>query len=151
MKVLGFAFTKMNANRQNKFDIRCNKSINIDFSEIVKEGAIDLVKSDAIYTISFGYTVAYLEPGTKKENKQAEIVLEGILTISLDKNEDKDFSKTYKKKEMNNKLKEVLFNFLLRKCTPRAIDLEDQLNLPSHIAIPQVRLENAKDTEKQSK
>ena len=74
--------------------------------------------------------------------------MEGVLTVDLDKTEDKDFSKTYKKKEMNNQLKELIFNFLLRKCSPRAVELEDQLNLPLHITIPQVKIGNTNESDR---
>ena len=147
MKILGFAFTKIHADKKTKFDMRSNKSINIDFLNITKEN-IDIVKSDAVYNINFGYNISYLEPNSKKDNKQAEIILEGVLTVDLDKTEDKDFSKTYKKKEMNNQLKELIFNFLLRKCSPRAVELEDQLNLPLHITIPQVKIGNTNESDR---
>ena len=139
MKILGFAFTKMHADRKEKFDFRSSKNISIDFLDITKEN-IEVMKSNFIYNIHFKYSVSYLEPESKKEKTQAEVILEGLVTIDLDKNEDKEFSKTYKKKEMSNQIKETVFNFLLRKCTPKALDLEDQLNLPSHIVIPQVKI-----------
>ncbi len=137
MKVLGFNFIKMHVERQQALAQRLSKNLNIDFTEITKEN-VDFVKAAAIYNIGFKYSVEYLDASAKKETKMGEVLLEGVLTISLEKEEDKDFSKTYKKKEMNNSLKEALFNFLLKKCTPRAVDIEDQINLPVHLPIPQV-------------
>ncbi len=78
MKILGFAFTKIHAERKDKFNIHSNKNIHIDFLDIIKEN-IDILKSDSTYSITFRYTVSYLEPNSKKESAQAELIFEGML------------------------------------------------------------------------
>jgi hypothetical protein len=141
MNILGFGFTKINGERKDNFRSG-PRVLDINFKDIQKE-EIKMIKVDAAYTISFTYTVNFSDPESKKEVSLANIIIEGKLTISLDKNEDKEFSKTFKKKEMNEEMRSKLFNVIIRKCTPRAIDIEDHLGLPSHISMPTVSIKKA--------
>jgi hypothetical protein len=144
MNILGFTFTKLHAERKPEFKARTNKETNIEFLD-VKNDESSLIKADAVYSILFKYTVNYLDAEAKKPSSHAEIAIEGRVIISLDKLEDKEFTKSWKKKEMGPRFKEILFNFLLKKCTPRALDLEDHINIPSHIPVPQIRIEPPKE------
>jgi len=140
MKVIGFNFTKLHADKKPEFNLKSNKEIKVDFTD-VKEDKLDLIKADTIYSISFNYSVNYTDAVSKKPASLAEIIIEGKVTISVDKEENKTFSKNSKKKEFDIKFKEGLFNFLLQKCTPKALDLEDELGLPMHLQLPSIKLQ----------
>jgi hypothetical protein len=140
MKIIGFIFTKLHANRKPEFKSRTTREIKVDFID-VKEEKNEELRADIINSVSFSYSVQYNEPEAKKANILAEVLIEGKVIISLDKNEAKEFSKSWKKKDINPVFKAALFNVILRKCTPRALDLEDHLNLPSHLPFPQVKLQ----------
>jgi hypothetical protein len=52
--------------------------------------------------------------------------------------------KLWKKKEMPNAMRLPIFNFILRKCTAKALTLQDELGLPTHIPLPRFDLEEKK-------
>lgn len=137
MKTIGFNFTKIIAEK-NK-DFKEGKLINnsMEFTNLERE-KIDILKEFEAVKLSFRYALTYTESEAVKDHKEGEIIFEGNIILSLDKDEGKDIFKSWKKKEIPPNIKILLFNFILRKCTSRALSIEEELNLPPHINIPQL-------------
>jgi len=144
MKVIGFNFTKMSADKPA--DAKGGFIVNnhIEFIDVEKE-QLDIVKDFEPVKIKFRFLVSYDSQDVKEKEKKKEfksdigsIIFEGIIMLALSKDQAKDILKEWKKKELSNELKIPLFNIILKKCTPKALDLEDQLGLPFHVPLPRI-------------
>jgi len=139
MKVIGLNFTKISAAKDENFKVGPAINTDIEFTN-VEEESVSLLKEDSqALKSAFRFSVSYLESEDKKSKKNAEIILEGNIIVSGTKDEAKDVQKAWKKKEIPNSFKVPLFNLILRKCSPKALQLEEELNLPTHIPLPQIR------------
>ena len=137
MQVIGFSFKKISAEKFQPFK-KANVGNNIDFVNIEKEH-IDVLKEAEAAKISFTYSLIYEDP-EKKENKLAELTFQGTIVLSITKEESKEISKAWKKKQLPPPVRIALFNVILRKCTPKAIYLQDEIALPPHIPMPRLTL-----------
>ena len=145
MKIIGFNFTKIFAERARP-EQGHSLSTNIEFTNVEKD-TIELLKDLDAIKVSFKYSISFSDPNSKKEEKSKKedqkeektpLFLEGLIVLSATKEESKDVLKFWKKKQLPPPFNVALFNAILRKCTPKAIQLEDELDLPSHIPIPQI-------------
>jgi len=149
MKVIGFNLTKILV--EKPAELKANFSVNnhIEFIEIDKE-QLDIVKDAEPVKIKFRYTVSYDSSDAKDKKKETKsdsgnLIFEGIILLALDKELAKEILKSWKKKEINSEFKLPLFNLILRKCTPKALDLEDQLGLPLHVPLPKIGAPSKQD------
>ncbi len=136
MQVIGFNFTKIAAEKFPTF--KSGKSINnnIEFLSLDKE-KIEILKDLEAVRISFKYSLTYKD-STESKEKDGEVFFEGFIVLSLTKDESKDLLKVWKKKELPAGIRIPLFNLLIRKCAARALSLQEELNLPPHLSIPQL-------------
>lgn len=147
MRIIGFNFSKIAAERFS--DTRPTSiSADIKFLNLEKE-EFELLKEEDALKASFSFIVNY-QSESKNENKEKKekeangqnvglISFEGHITLSTTKDESKEIMKQWKKKEIAESFRLPLFNFVLKKCTVKALDLEDQLGLPSHLPFPQLK------------
>ncbi len=136
MQVVGFNLTKISANRQETTK-PSSLNLNIEFPEIQKE-KIDLLKDSEALKISFKFLVEYLE-AEKKKDRIADLDFEGTIILSVNKEESKEITKEWKKKKLPDNLRISLSNLVLKKTAPKALTLQDELNLPSHITVRQLK------------
>lgn len=129
MKLLGFNFTKIKAEKtQNKFE-ELKISNKIDILDI-KEETQDLIKTDDnLVSIDFSYELAY-------EEDIAKIFLEGTLLLGLDKKLFDEVIKEWKNKETPEEFRFNVLNIVLRRSTLKVLELENELNIPFHIQFP---------------
>ncbi len=139
MNIIGFNYAKILAGRSLTFKAPYTIDTNIEFISIEKEKN-ELLKDAEILPTQFKFSLTYYETDEKAKDKrgqkQGEVVFEGTLLLSATKDESKDLLKSWKKKEIPQHLRQPLFNTILRKCTLRALSLQEELNLPSHINLP---------------
>lgn len=145
MQVIGFNFTKILAEHFPKFEGASKINTNIEFLELEEE-KLPLLKDSEAIKVTFQYTITHSEAKDKKKdsksekvNKKGEVIIEGNIVLSATKEEIKDAQKSWKKKELPQSFKITLFNLILRKCSSKALDLEDQINLPLHLPFPQLK------------
>ena len=136
MQVVGFNLIKISATREMKYE-RSSINTNIEFTSVEKEELPILKDSEGI-KISFKFTIAYGDP-EKKEKKSAELHFEGIILLGTTKEEAKEFLKDWKKKSVPQNTVIPLYNTILKRCSIKALQLEEDLNLPTHIPFPQVK------------
>lgn len=129
MQIIGFNLTKILVEREEKIEGKLEVKQNIDISDVSKE-KIPFSEGDAI-RIKFNFTVTY-DPDFAKLN------LEGYLILMVDKDEIKKFLKSWKNKKLPDESKVSLFNFIMGKCNIKALNLEDELNLPLHVPMPRI-------------
>lgn len=136
MKVIGFDFNKIAAHKADSLD-KPNISTNIEFTNVEKE-RLELFKEAEAMKVSFKYFLSYENSEEKPEEKNGEVVFEGRIILSVSKDESKNMIKSWKKKKLPDSVKVPLFNLILRKCTPKALFLQDEIGLPSHLPIPRI-------------
>ncbi len=130
MKVLGFNFTKISAERSQKQEPTKKISNNIEFNEVAKD-KLDMLKDTEILKISFSHTIDY-EPGN------AKLAFEGVILLQADQETIKNSLKSWKKKQIPSTIRISLINLILTKCALRALSMEEELGLPLHIQLPKL-------------
>ncbi len=134
MQLIGFNFTKIIAEKKEGFK-RSNITTNIEFTDIQKEQS-NLLKESEIVKVYFKNSIKYGED--KKSVPLGEVLFEGFLVLSVNEDESKNITKSWKKKELPGTFKVALFNIILQKCTAKAIILENEVGLPAHIPLPKI-------------
>jgi len=131
MRVIGFNFTKINIERVNDpiKDMKLNSNIDIKSIEELKPEFLK-IKQNTIKVI-FTYTLDYTPD-------VAKIEIGGSILIALDQKQSKEILNGWTEKNIPNDLKIMIFNLILRKANLKALELEDELNLPLHIPLPHV-------------
>ena len=129
MQIIGFNLNKISIERkekqQGKLEIKQN--INIDDISTDKINISD----KEIIKISFTFSVNYSPDFAKVE-------LKGQIVLLPEKEELKDMLKEWKKKQISEKFRIPLFNFIMSKCNIKALGLEEELNLPLHVPMPRI-------------
>lgn len=133
MKVLGFNFTKLNAERspnETKEGIKINT--NIDISSIDPVKADFLKDQEKVLGIKFKNLISY-------EPNYAKVILEGNILISTDEKSYNEILKEWKKKNIPTQFRVNVFNLILRKSSIKALQLEEELHLPLHMPLPSLK------------
>jgi len=132
MKILGFNYTKINVekNKELSKDLKISNKIDVLGISEVKQ---DVLKSkDEVLAVKFSYSIEY-SPGI------ASVNLEGTIMLSTDSEMAKDVMKKWKNKETPEEFRIPLFNIIFRKAGLKALELEDEMNLPLHMSMPTLR------------
>jgi hypothetical protein len=135
MRLVGFNFTKVSIEKFKEAvdELKFNTKIDISSIEPLKS---DLIKvRDEPLKIDFVYSVLY-------EPEFAKVELAGTMILSVEPKMARDILKGWKDKEMNEDFRIFMFNIILRKSNIKALELEDELNLPPHIPLPSLNKEN---------
>jgi len=137
MKVIGFNYSKISIDKKKNPDQ--NLKIETDISVIdIKEADSKMLKTkELILEISFEYSIHY-------NPDFAKIDLAGKFILTSESKNAKDVLNLWKKKELSPSFRISLFNAILKKTAPKALQLEDELNLPPHFSPPILKLEEEK-------
>jgi len=134
MRSIGFNFTKIFAEKKKNLTKQPELKTAINVLEM-KELPSDIFKSkETPLEIKFSYSINY-EPGI------AELSFEGILVLLADPKKAKEILKDWKNKEISEEFKLLVFNLILRRSNLKALQLEDELNLPTHFQMPSIKFE----------
>lgn len=129
MRIVGFSISKISGERKEiikgKFDVKSN----VDIKNIEKQ-AIEISDKGGL-KIDFVFSVNY-------NPKFANIEIAGSVLTLDDNDESKQILKDWKKKKVNVSAKIPIFNFIMDKCNLKAMQVEDELNLPLHLPLPKV-------------
>src|SRR3989344_7327551 len=131
MRVMGFNFDKISIERflDNITDMKI--STNIDISDIIKLNPGILKTKEEILGVKFNYIIDYQE-------NIAKIELAGKILLALEPKQAKEVLKQWDDKKVPDEFRITLFNFIFRKANIKAIQLEDEMNLPIHIPLPKI-------------
>ena len=133
MRLIGFNLTKMIAERFSNIngDLKIETAINLE--SIEENTKIPNKQENFFLDVSFKYSIDY-------SVKIAKIELEGKILLSVDQKLGKEIIKTWKKKKLDEKTKMAIFNGILMKSNIKAIQLEDELGLPTHFKLPSLKI-----------
>ena len=132
---MGFNFTKINVERTGGSGENLKVNTNMDISDIDK-AEIDFFKGkDEIIVAKFKYSINYSQDFAKIE-------FEGNIIISLNSKQAKNALNDWKDKKVSDDIKHFVFSVILRKANVKALQLEDEMNLPFHIPMPRISKDN---------
>jgi len=131
MDIIGFNFKKIFLERLKPLEGQLKIDSNIKIEEI-KEQKIEFLNNEKALEFSFLFTIVY------NPNKMAEIEFKGNIAATLNKKEIKEVMEKWKDKRVSDTVRTQLYNFILNKCNLKALQLEQDLNLPLHLPLPRV-------------
>lgn len=143
MKLLGFNYTKVSVEKLSEKSENLKISTNIDISEISEVKQSMLKSKETVISVKFSYDVKY-------NPDYANISLGGNFLLSLEPKTAKKVLKEWENKQMPEEFKVPLFNLILKKANIKALELEDELNLPLHMPMPKVGSQTNKQNQKQN-
>lgn len=138
MKILGFNFTKIQVEKFKDRVENLKIGTRIDVSNILSTKADMLKTREEILAVKFTFGLDY-------EPELAKIDLEGNIVLSLEPKMAKEVLKEWKGKQMPSEFRQTLFNIIMRKAGLRAIQLEEEMNLPIHFQLPTLKIQEKKD------
>ena len=134
MRIAGFSFKKISVEKLSEQvgELKINTKIDILDIKDIKSSFIKT--KDELLAVDFSYIVDY-------EPEFAKIEFMGNIVLATDFRESKDVLRLWKDKKMSDNFKVNLFNIILRKSNIKALELEDEMNLPLHIPFPSLKPE----------
>jgi hypothetical protein len=133
MQIIGFNLTKISVERKEKTEGKIEVKQNINIDNISKD-KINISEKEII-KLDFTFNVDY-------NPEFAKVELKGQTILLPEKEELKEIIKAWKKKELSEKFRIPLFNFIMSKCNIKALNLEDEMALPLHIPMPKLSPKN---------
>jgi len=127
MKIVGFSFTRLVAERQDKPIGKVKISSNLNIKDVKEEKDAPF---DNVFSFVFIFNVDYA--------KLAKLEFEGKVLAQLERKEAKVLQKEWKNKNLPDGLNLLLLNFILTKCNIKALVLADELGLPPAVPLPKV-------------
>ena len=91
---------------------------------------ISITKDEAL-KINFTFVINY-------EPNFANVEFKGHVVALPDKDEMKKILKEWKDKKLPEGIKTGIFNFIMSKCNIKALTLEDEMGLPTHVPMPRL-------------
>ncbi len=138
MRLVGFGFNKISAEKKsdNFKDLKINTGIDISS---IKEVKSEYFKSkEELIGVTFEYTISY-EPDYGKLN------FTGNVLLGLENKQFKEVLRRWKDKELPDDFRLILFNIILKKSSIKAMELEEDLNMPLHVPLPSLTLNKKKE------
>jgi len=130
MQVIGFNFTKISSERKKAPEGKIEIKSNINVKTIEPE-KLELIKEKDVLKFTFEFSIDYT-PGI------AKLDFEGFSLIMLEKNKSKEILKKWKSKKIDDDVRLPLFNLILTKCNLKALQLEEEFGLPTHVPMPKL-------------
>ena len=128
MKLMGFNFTKISAEKKTNINKELKINMDINISEI-KEIKSDILKTkETVLGIDFKNNINY-------SPDFAKIEFAGNLIVAVDTKQAKNILKLWKDKKFDEDFRFKIFNIILTKSNIKAFQLEEELNLPLHMPL----------------
>ncbi|MCW8966376.1 MAG: hypothetical protein OQK82_06795 [Candidatus Pacearchaeota archaeon] len=132
MRIVGFNFNKINIEKFSDKLNNLNIKTNIDVADINSIENKLLKTENKLIVVKFIYNVDYTP-------NFAKIELSGSVMFEVNEKKSKEIVEGWKKKQIPEDFKLTLFNVILRKSNVKALQLEDDMNLPLHISLPSLK------------
>ncbi|MEK6917493.1 MAG: hypothetical protein AABW51_00955 [Nanoarchaeota archaeon] len=132
MKLLGFNFTRINAERNSTNFKGVNINTKMDILDISEAKADIFNSKESLLNLKFSFSLNY-------EPDFAKIFFEGNTLVSVDPKISKEVLSTWKDKNAPEAFNLFILNSILRKSTLKALQLEEELGIPLHIQLPSLK------------
>ena len=131
IRFAGFNLNKLSIEKkEKKEDIKLDT--NIDISNISETKVNGIGVTDFFISVDFIYTINY-------NPDFANLEFKGNLLFSMDSDTAEKILKEWENKKISEDFKLLLFNIILKKSNIKALQLEDEFNLPLHIPLPSLK------------
>src|SRR3989344_1445067 len=134
MKIIGFSLDELHAKKSFDFK-RTSISTDVLFVDVEK-AKLEIIKDSEALRIAFKFTVNYKDSEKKDSPDKNEVLVSGSMLLMVSKDESKEFLKSWKNKEIPKDKALGLYNVVLKKCSVKALQLEDEIGLSPHIPFP---------------
>ncbi|HJX50764.1 MAG TPA: hypothetical protein VJ438_04850 [Candidatus Nanoarchaeia archaeon] len=133
MKLINFNFRRITIEKfEESLDkLKINTKIEIDGIEKIEENPF-LEENTDLVRIKFTYIIDY-NPNI------AKIELSGNIILSIDNKISKGIIEGWAEKKISEDFRILIFNLILKKANIKALELEDQMNLPTHVPMPTLK------------
>ncbi len=131
MQLIGFNFTKISSERKKAPEGKLEIKSNININSIASE-KIEMIKDKDVLKFSFEFKIDYTP-------EIASLLFEGFILSIVEKDKMKDILKKWKSKKISDEVRLPLFNTILTKCNLKALQLEEELGLPTHVPMPRLQ------------
>jgi len=136
-RLLGFNITKINVEKNPDYQGEIQLKSNIDISSLEKHES-DLIKQEAV-KISFNFCLDYGSLGN--------LSIHGFMYLIFDEKTTKKVLEDWKnKKYLDDEPNTLIVNIILQRCTLRALQLEEEMNLPFHVQLPHAKIQKKTDS-----
>jgi hypothetical protein len=137
MKLVSFNFTKIDVEKfSDKLkDLKITTGIDILDIKSVKSDILKL--KEELLAVNFKYNVLY-------EEKIAHLNFQGNLLVSAEPSDAKEILKEWQDKKIPEEFKLNIFNIILKKASLKAIQFEEEFNLPLHLPLPSIKPQEKK-------
>jgi hypothetical protein len=133
MKIIGLNYKKISIEKIKDIEAGVKINTHIGITDIQKRD-LELFKSQDLAHFEYEFKINY-EPGF------ASILFEGSLLVLIeDPQQAKNLFKEWKNKKIPEEIRKEILNLVLAKCNLKALQLEEDFNLPSHLPFPQIKL-----------
>ncbi len=131
IKLVGFRYSKIGVERVEdpEGELKITPNINI---KSIEEHRSKTTKQDVLQ-IDFQFKIDYSSLG--------KVELEGKLYLSVDKKILKDTIDEWKSKKLGKDINLIILNIIMQKASIKALELEEEMNLPPHIQLPRLQLD----------
>lgn len=133
MQVIGFNFTKISSERKKAPEGKIEIKSNINIKSIESE-KVEMLKDREVLKFTFDFAIEYTP-------NIASLNFEGIILTTSDKNDKetpKEILKKWKTKKITDEVRLPLFNLIMTKCNLKALQLEEEFGLPTHVPMPRL-------------
>jgi len=144
MQVINFNLTKLYGERfkDSASEIKFNTKVDIISISSLKSDLLRI--KDELVKVDFVFGVLY-------EPDLAKIELSGTMVLSVEPRLAREVLKTWKEKGAPEEFRIFMFNVIMRKSSLKALEIEEELNLPPHLPFPSFNKGNLiKKEEKES-
>jgi hypothetical protein len=142
MVVIGFNLKKILVERKDVVRGKVKVSTKMNILD-VREEKTKIMNDKDVLSCGFEFLIQYLGVEDHKENV-ADIRFEGNVLCLVDPKDTKKIIEDWKKKELPQDLRLKVMNAVLAKCNVKALVLEDEIGLPSHLPLPKFKSKEAK-------
>ncbi len=129
MKLISFNLSKINAEKISENPKEVSIDTGIDVLDIGEVKTTPIKTKENLMAIKFEYKISY-------KPEFAKISFIGTVLLSVELKESKEVFRQWKEKKIPDEFKLKLLNLILRKSSIRALQLEEELGLPSHFQMP---------------
>ncbi|MBW3011358.1 hypothetical protein KY335_05470 [Candidatus Woesearchaeota archaeon] len=132
MSIVGFAFSKIDAERNEGVRGKINVKNHISVKEVAVQDLSFGGKDNKGLKVDFEYLSEYSPKLGKISIKS------NVMSMLPAKDVDKIVSEWKKTKVLPEELMKSMFSFVMKKCSLKAMNLAEDLNLPSPVPMPRV-------------
>ena len=141
MTVVGFALSKILIERKEAIKGKIEVKSKLNVKNMKKED-IKLVEGKDVLRFDFDYSISY-------EPDLAKVDMQGHLLLMVEPKQTKELLKAWEKKaQVPEDVKIGVYNTIFHKCNIKALELEEDFNLPPHLQLPYIQ---AAQPEKENK